>query len=157
MKSLQTHWQRTQLEAVGEAVNYDDIALYRLFGFALFVSISYRNNVVYRNLHKSITQARKKRFMNELIVLKALLETDKTVLPLTIKFQDRGKMSFPHSAMLPFCRHCLLKIKSQISREKYAVLRSRIMIVSTTMFATLFFAVVVNPYISYPLRKPERQ
>ena len=39
-------------------------------------------------------------------MLKGIVETGKSVIPATIKFQDRGKMIFPHKALMPFMRKC---------------------------------------------------
>jgi len=40
--------------------------------------------------------------VDELNALKQIVETDKYILPAVIKFQDQGKMTFPHYTLLPF-------------------------------------------------------
>ncbi len=85
-----------QLQAVEHPLEPDDlVSLYRLFGFALFVSIRYRKRVIYSRLKHRSTRQRKQLYHSQLAMLKALVETDKSTVPACIKFQDRGKMMFP--------------------------------------------------------------
>ena len=66
---------------------------------------------------KRYTSQKKRKFMNQLSVLKLLVETDKTIIPAILKKQDRGRMKFPHRNLLPFCRACSLKIKSTLNMQ----------------------------------------
>ena len=92
----------------------DDVSLYRLFGFSLHVSIKFRNRSCWSRsrVAKRYTLEKKRKHMKQLSVLKLLIESDKTVIPATLKQQDRGRMKFPTQCLLPFCRACSVKIKS---------------------------------------------
>ncbi len=48
-----------------------------------------------------------------------------------VKFQDRGKMMFPHRDLLPFCRDCSLGIKTYLNPSMYSSLGRNFLQVST--------------------------
>ena len=58
---------------------------------------------------------RRRQYGEELTVLKHLVETDKSMLPVVIRFHDGGKMTFPHQILLPFMRKCSKFIKSKLN------------------------------------------
>ena len=131
---LQGSWRTTQLQAVDVAIEPDDdVSLYRLFGFSLFVSIQFREKMVQGKLKHRSTRQRKKMYSKDLRILHFLLETDKTCLPACIKFQNRGKMKFPHKNLLPFCRECSLAIKTYLTPSMYSRIGRRIVLVSLSI------------------------
>ena len=96
---LQSTWRTVQLSAVDESdevVSDDDASLYRLFGFSLFVGMRFRKKTLYGRLRQNYLPTTRRKYHLELQVMKNLVETDKSVCPAVIKFQDRGKMTFPH-------------------------------------------------------------
>ena len=108
----------------------DDVSLYRLFGFSLFAGISFRKKAVYGRLRKKFTRSKRNSYRFQLQALKSLLESDKSCLPACVKFQDRGKMMFPHRDLLPFCRDCSLAIKTYLNPSMYNSLGRTVMQVS---------------------------
>ena len=58
--------------------------------------------MIYGRLKQRATSGGKHLYHIHEKILKALIETDKTVPPAYIKYQERGKMMFPHSDLLPF-------------------------------------------------------
>ena len=105
----------------------DDGSLYRLFGFSLFVGINFRKKAVHGSLRKIFTTCKRNSYSLQLNALKSLLETDKSCLPACVKFQDRGKMMFPHRDLLPFCRECSLGIKTYLNPSMYNSLGRKVM------------------------------
>ena len=77
------------LDAVPEAD--DDASLYHLFGFALHVGMKFRKKVTRGHLCSCFCPSRRRQYAMELAVLKTLVETDKSILPAVVRFQDRGK------------------------------------------------------------------
>lgn len=77
----------------------NDSSLYRLFGLSLFVAIKFRKKACFGHLRRHYHILKRRQYNVELKLLTSLLETDKSVLPAIIKFQDRGKMMFPHQAI----------------------------------------------------------
>ena len=127
----------------------DEVSLYRLFGFALFVSIRYRRRVIYgRTMHRA-TRKRKLLYKMQLALLNSMLETDKSVAPSCIKFQDRGKMKFPCRTMLPICQMCSTAIKTYLNQAAYNQLGCKIIIVSVKIENVLFFSTFVSGNIYY--------
>ena len=55
----------------------------------------------------------------ELKILKELVETDKSDLPAIVRFQDHGKMTFPHRILLPFMRNCSVAIKHHLNCKQF--------------------------------------
>ena len=115
----------TLLSQSSPMVPDDDVALYRFFGLSLHASIIVckprkwshhrtRANSVRRRVNPFSVQERKKRSI-QFHVLEHLLETDKTAIPAILKRLDRGRMTFPHRMMLPFCRSCSLLIKKSLN------------------------------------------
>ena len=97
----------------------DDASLYRLFGFSLFVGIKFRNKALRGHLRRIYSPCKRRQYGRELALMDILVESDKSVLPAIIKFQDRGKMTFPHKALLPFMRRCSKAIKQHLNRDKF--------------------------------------
>lgn len=129
---LQGSWRTAHLQAVDHSLEPDDdISLYRLFGFALFVSIRYRKRVIDSRLKRTATVQRRQLYRTHIKMLEALVETDKTTLPACISFQDRGKMRFPYSNLLPFCRDCSIAIKTYLNPTLFQQLGRQTVIVST--------------------------
>ncbi len=115
-------WRTTRLqcvETVDPAAPDDDTSLYRLFGFSIFVSIRFRKRAVFGRLRKHHTSAKKALYRVQLDALKTLVESDKTVLPACIKYQDRGKMLFPCRNMIRFGRNSSSAIKSHLNPGSY--------------------------------------
>ena len=83
-------------------------------------------------------------FNRELSVLQSLVETDKSVLPGIIAVQNRGKMTFPHQSLLPFCRRCSQKIKQHLNQRKYCMHGRRIVIVSISVVVKIMSAGLHN-------------
>lgn len=122
VKQVQESWRTVQCQAVDmNPEPCDDVSLYRLFGFSLFAGIRFRKKAVYGRLRKRFTKTRL-----QLQVLKSLLESDKSCLPACVKFQDRGKMMFPHR----FCRECSLGIRTYLNPSMYNSLGRKVMQVS---------------------------
>lgn len=65
-----------------------------------------------------------------LTTLKSLVETDKSVLPAVVKFQDRGKTTFPHQILLPFMQKCLQSSQSTLNCKNFN-LQGRTIILNT--------------------------
>ena len=65
------------------------------------------------------TLKRKQKYKKEYALLVLLVETDKGVLPASIKLQDRGKMTVPHHSFLPFARVCSTAIKAHLNDTAY--------------------------------------
>lgn len=131
--SLQLSWRNAQLNAVDfdrTPETDDDGSLYRLFGFALHVGIKFRNKVLHGRLRSWFRPEKRRRYGLELTTLKSLVETDKSVLPAVVKFQDRGKMTFPHQILLPFMRKCSESIKSTLNCKNFK-LQGRTIILKT--------------------------
>ena len=89
--SLQLSWRTKQLnvvdlDAVPEAD--DDASLYRLFGFALHVGMKFRKKATHGHLRSCFCLSRRRQYAMELAVLKTLVETDKSILPAVVRFQD---------------------------------------------------------------------
>ena len=95
------------------------VSLYRLFGFSLFASIRFRRKVVFGKLRKHSTTKRKKSYCAQLQILQSLLETDKTILPAALKYQDRGRMIFPNRLLLPFCKEVSKVMRTTLCGEGY--------------------------------------
>ena len=115
-------WVTTQRQLITAEANPesdDDTLLYRLFGFSLFVSIQFRKRVWFGRLQKRYTYERRRALKREYNILVSLVESDKSVLPACIKFQDRGKMMFPHHSFLPFARACSKAIKTYLNDTAY--------------------------------------
>ena len=55
----------------------------------------------------------------EWAVLKILVETDKSILPAVVRFQDRGKMTFPQQILLPFMHKCSRLIKLKLNCKQF--------------------------------------
>jgi len=118
-------WRTRQLNAVDlDAVPEadDDASLYRLFGFSIHVGIKFRKRALYGRLRSHFQVARKKQYAKELLILKGIVEKDRSVLPGVIKFQDQGKMTFPHQALLPFMRKCSKAIKATLNCKQFQLL-----------------------------------
>lgn len=134
MKMLQDGWRTVQRHAVEDTDALepdDDSSLHRLFGFALFVSVHFRKRVKYGRLQKHYSAERKRVFTTQLKVLENLIETDKTVLPAVIKYQDRGKMLFPHPDLLLLCHNCSRAMKEKLNLQQYSLLGWTIISVSS--------------------------
>lgn len=121
---MQSSWRTAQLGAIdtgtgGAVESDDDGSLYRLFGFSLFVAMQHKKRSIYGRLRRRYLPCTRTRYGHELQLLKKLVATDKSDLPAVIKAQDRGKMTFPHQALLPFMRKCSIAIKSQLNRKQY--------------------------------------
>jgi len=128
---VQASWRTVQCQAVEMTPEPDDDAsLYRLFGFSLFAGINFRKKAVYGRLRKKFTASKRGSYKLQLQALKSLLESDKSCLPACLKFQDRGKMMFPHKDLLPFCRDCSLGIKTYLNPSMYNSLGRKVMQVS---------------------------
>ncbi len=131
VKQLQASWRTVQCQAVEMTPEADDdVSLYRLFGFSLFAGIKFRKKAVYGRLRKKFTSSKRSSYRLQLQALKSLLESDKSCLPACLKFQDRGKMMFPHRDLLPFCRDCSLGIKTYLNPSMYNSLGRKVMQVS---------------------------
>ncbi len=61
------------------------------------MSIRFLKKVVLGKLYSRYRGTTRRKYSKELKVLNSLLETDTSVLPAVIKFQDRGRMRFPHN------------------------------------------------------------
>ena len=86
--------------------------------------------MIYGRLKQRATSGGKHLYNIHEKILKALIETDKTVPPACIKYQERGKMMFPHSDLLPFCRDCSKAIKTYLNAPPFHQLGCKIVIVS---------------------------
>ena len=102
------------------------------------MSIRYRKRVIYDRLKRRATSERKHLYHIHVKILKALIETDKTLLPACIKYQDRGKMMFPHHDLLPFCRDCSKAIKTYLNATLFHQLGREIVIVSNKLFPSMY-------------------
>ena len=130
-KQLQLSWRTVQCQAVEMTPEPDDdVSLYRLFGFSLFAGISFRKKAVHGSLRKKFTRSKRNSYRLHLKALESLLEYDKSCLPACVKFQDRGKMRFPYSGLLPFCRECSLGIKTYLNPSLYNSVGREVMQVS---------------------------
>ena len=119
---LQSMWATNQCQLITTEANPgtdDDTSLYRLFGFSMFVSIQFRKRVWFGRLRKRYTYEHRCAMRREYTLLTLLVESDKSVLPACIKFQDRGKMTFPHHSFLPFARACSKSIKTYLNDNAY--------------------------------------
>lgn len=124
---VQASWKNVPCQAVDMAPEADDdVSLYRLFGFSLFTGISFRKKAVYGRLRKRYTRATRASYKVQLKDLKSLLENDKNYLPACIKFQDSGRMLFPHRDLLPFCRDCSVGIQSYLNPSMYNMLDRKV-------------------------------
>ena len=103
----------------------NDASLYRLFGFSLFAGMRFRKKALHGKLRDHYHLSTRRKYRLELQVMKSLVETDKSVCPAVIKFQDRGKMTFPHRALVPFLRKCSQAIKRHLNRKQF-LLQGRI-------------------------------
>ena len=115
-------WATVQSQAVTDEetpVADDDTSLYRLFGFSLFVSIRFRKRALFGRLRTRYTYTRRQKYRQQYIILLSLKEQEKSVLPACIKFQDRGKMTFPHHSFLPLARSCSMAIKSHLNSTSF--------------------------------------
>ena len=108
----------------------DDTSLYRLFGFALFAGIHGRKKIVFGKLKKTRTASSRKESYKLMQILQSLVETDKSCLPACVRFQDRGKMTFPERNFLPFARSCSKEIKKILNPSKYRALGRKLLLVS---------------------------
>ena len=102
----------------GHVDSDNDASLFRLFGFALHVGIKYRKKVLYGKLRKRFCISKRRMYAAELKILKELVETDKSDPPAVVRFQDRGKMTFPHR-ILPFMRNCSVAIKHHLNCKQF--------------------------------------
>ena len=57
-----------------------------------------------------------------------LPETNKAILPAIIAYQDRGRMSFPHRDLMPFCRRCSTAIKTWLNPTKYHMMKRKVIV-----------------------------
>ena len=113
-----------------EAECDDDTSLYRLFGFSLYVGIKFRKKTLHGRLRHHYHPSRRRQYALELKLLKSIVETDKSVIPAIIKFQDRGKMIFPHKALIPFMRKCSKAIKTHLNYKQYRIQGRRIILLT---------------------------
>lgn len=118
------------IDETDEVASDDDASLYRLFGFALFVGIHFRKRTLYGRARQHYLPTTRRKYQLELQVMKNLVETDKSVCPAVIKFQDRGKMAFPHRALFPFLRKCSIAIKTNLNRKQF-LLQGRKIVLTT--------------------------
>ena len=119
---MQSNWRTIQLNTVdlaGHVDSDDDASLFRLFGFALHVGIKYRKIVLYGRLQKFFCQNRRNMYATELKILQELVETNTSDLPAVVRFQDRGKLTFPHRILLPFMRNCSVAIKHHLNCKQF--------------------------------------
>ena len=127
---LQSTWRTVQLSAISESDEVesdDDASLYCLFGYSLFVGMQFRKKTLYGCLcHHYLPSKRQYRL--ELQVMKSLVETAKSVCPAVIKFQDRGKMTFPHQALFPFLRKCSIAIKTHLNHKQFLLQGRKVML-----------------------------
>ena len=110
---LCTHSQAVCTEPIVD----DNVSLYRLFGFSLFASIQFRRKVVIGKLRKHSTTKRKNSYCAQLQILQSLLETDKSILPAALKYQD--SMMFPNKLLLPFCKEVSKVMRTTLCGEGY--------------------------------------
>ena len=124
-------WRTKQLNAVDlDAVPEadDDVSLYHLFGFELHVGMKFRKKATHGHLCSCFFPSRRRQYAMELAVLKSLVETDKSILPAVVRFQDRGKMTYPHQILLPFmckCSRLTLNCKQFKLQGKTIILNTR--------------------------------
>lgn len=128
-EGLQARWRTVQSQVLDTTPEPDDdVSLYRLFGFSLFAGISFRKRVLCGPLRRKLSAAK---YRLQLQVYQSLIEDDKSCLPACIKYQDRGKMTFPRKDMLPFCRDCSVAIKTYLNPSMYHSLGRTLMQVIT--------------------------
>ena len=108
----------------------DNASLYRLFGFSLFIAIKFRKKTLYGQLRRHYHPSRRRHYALEFKMLKSIVETGKSVLPATIKLQDRGKMTFPHKVLIPFMRKCSRAIKNHLNYKQYKIQGRRIILLT---------------------------
>ena len=119
---LQSMWATTQSQVITTESNPqadDDTSLYRVCGFSMFARIRFRKRVLFGRLRNRYSYEHRRTLRREYALLASLVECDKTVLPACIKFQDRGKMTFPHHSFLPFARVCSQVIKTYLNDTAY--------------------------------------
>ena len=116
LENLKSQWEFAVYKPPDVVTPDDDVALYRLFGFSLHASISYHTQAC---SVKRYTAVKKHELRKELKLLNLLLESDKTVIPAILKIQDRGRMKFPSSILLPFCRLCSTEIKMTLNMTSF--------------------------------------
>ena len=78
-------------------------------------------------------------------ILQSLVEKDKSVLPAFIKFQDRGKMTFPERNFLPSARSCSYEIKKILKPSKYKLLGRKLLLVSINTLKLKIYLLTVCP------------
>ncbi len=102
-----------------ESMTDDDASVVRVSGFALHSAIRYRKKALQpksRSRHNSITREKLKK---ELDFLKLLKAADKTFVPRVVSYQDRGRMTIMHSAMLDFGRALFSTVRATLNYESY--------------------------------------
>ena len=108
----------------------DDISLLRLGGWALFSCIKYRAKSVKGKSKIKHTVPKKETHMAELQVLRALVDTVKEDLPIGITALDRGYMTFPCKALLPYIQTANKTIKDCVNGVMYKKYGSKLLEVS---------------------------
>ena len=102
-----------------ESVEDDDASIIRVCGFALHSAISLCKKALQKNQQHKHSQILLQQCSIELEILEKIKAEDKTFLPQVIKFQDRGKMTFMHSSMLPFGKTIFTAVKPHLNYDKY--------------------------------------
>ena len=95
--------------------------------------MKFRKKATHGHLRSCFCPGRRRQYAVELAVLKTLVETDKSILPAVVRFQDRGKMTFPHQVLLPFMRKCSRFIKSKLNCKQFK-LQGKTVILNTKQY-----------------------
>lgn len=85
-------------------VTDDDVSLLRCSGWALFSAVSYRKRDIAGKTKIHHTSTKLSSFSAELDVLQSLVRKDKSGLPVAITARDRGQMTSPCDALMPFLK-----------------------------------------------------
>ena len=95
----QRHAKATYPQAK-ESLPDDDASIVRVSGFALHSAIRYRKKALGPKLRSRHSTTTRETLQKELQFLKSLKAVDKSFVPQVIGYQDRGRMTIMHSAML---------------------------------------------------------
>ena len=93
--------------------------MYQLLSFALHVGIKFRKRASHVTFLYVVVPVEGDNMQWNWLFLNTLVETDKSILPAVVRFQDGGKMTFPHQVPLPFVQKCCRFIKSKLKCKQF--------------------------------------
>ena len=114
----QTHSESMYPQAKESAPD-DDASVIRVSGFALHSAISFRRRALLPKFKSKHSSEARRKFKRELELLQHMKASDKSFVPQVVLFQDRGRLTIMHPAMLNFGRSLFSTVRSSLNYTSY--------------------------------------